>query len=101
MGTGARRSAASHQCRLTDGSIQLAGPRRLNAWYKAPREKVAKEGGQQLLPVLDTPTLHLHLSYSARLGVFRAGTVLALGYLNPSTPAWAQMEGNATLQGRI
>lgn len=34
VGTGTRRSAASHQCRLTDGSIQPAAPQRLNAWSK-------------------------------------------------------------------
>lgn len=36
VGTGTWRSAASHQCRLTDGSIQPAGPRHLNASSKTP-----------------------------------------------------------------
>lgn len=38
--------------------------------------------------------------YSTQLSVFQAGTILDFGYLNPSIPALAQMEGNASLQGR-
>lgn len=44
VGTGTRRSAASHQCRLTDGSIQPAAPRHLNARSKEPG---GAEGGRQ------------------------------------------------------
>lgn len=54
VGTGTRRSAASHQCRLTDGSIQPAGPQHLNAWSKTTARSHERWWGR--LPLLVTAT---------------------------------------------
>lgn len=44
VGTGTRRSAASHQCRLTDGSIQ---PPLHDTSTPAPKKPGGAEGGRQ------------------------------------------------------
>lgn len=76
VGTGTWRSTASHQCRLTDGSIQSAGQQRLNAWSKNPLKSHERWWQREANSFWHNFSICL-----LRFSVFHAGTFLEFGYL--------------------